>query len=77
MKRFASLTAALILTGAIASPALAQNALVTQSVTPAITQNTVQAIQDRTREALVDESDRMSDASKSDESTTTATATTE
>ena len=77
MKRFASLTAALILTGAIASPVLAQNALVTQSVTPAITQNTVRAIQDRTREALADESDRMSDASTSDESTTTATATTE
>ncbi|WP_421883941.1 hypothetical protein [Pacificispira sp.] len=77
MKRFASLTAALILTGAIASPVLAQNALVTQSVTPAITQNIVQAIQDRTREALADESDRMSDASTSDESTTTATATTE
>lgn len=77
MKRFAFLTAALSLSGALAAPAVAQNALVTQSVTPAVSQSTTQAIQEQTREALQEDSERMSDASESEKPETTATATTE
>lgn len=77
MKRFALLTTALTLTGALAAPAIAQNALVTQSVTPAISQVTTQAIQDRTREALEEDSERMSDTGDADTKSVTATATTE
>ncbi|MDW3206582.1 MAG: hypothetical protein R8L07_13695 [Alphaproteobacteria bacterium] len=77
MKRFALLTTALTLSGSLAAPAIAQNALVTQSVTPAISQVTTQAIQDRTREALEENSERMSDTGDADTKSVTATATTE